>query len=450
MADDVAKYPFSTQFELHILRLAIADPQVMFRIGAYIDPDRLKHNAVAQLMAWAVQYHQEKKIPATALVLEEIGRGIHRSGKLTEAALLDAMETLDEALSLPSGDIPAEFVIDKVLEEARHERLLQALRASVALHEAREYDEISQLVNDAVQIGAVDTSPGTDAFTTIAQRTANRQNPQHQSNRRLRTGLHELDADLGGLAPGELGVVMAPPKFGKSMFLNTVAYYTVSVGGTVVYISLEMSEEELLDRFDAAVSRVTIKRLSEQATLVEQRVQAFQQATAVGAPLGCGQFVVKFFPSNSVSARDLDHYLQSLRTSQGIHPTLVIVDSGDFCVPSFGRGRNDNSYETLGAVYTELKGLAGKWQVPVWTGSWTTRESVEKTNIGMNDVSSSFKKVGVSDVGLAICGTEEEREAHQLRIHVAYSRFAGMGGMYGPYMNRFDIGLLCDLDTDDE
>lgn len=64
----------------------------------------------------------------------------------------------------------------------------------------------------------------------------------------LRFGIREIDAYTRGVHPGELAVVGAPPKTGKSYFLDRVALSDWQSGRVPVLFTLENSVEMTLDR----------------------------------------------------------------------------------------------------------------------------------------------------------------------------------------------------------
>lgn len=70
-------------------------------------------------------------------------------------------------------------------------------------------------------------------------------------------GLGLVDAQTGGLMPGELAVVGAVSKTGKSMFLFHVAAQVAKQGHKVIVFTLEMSIQEVQLRLDAMFSGVS-------------------------------------------------------------------------------------------------------------------------------------------------------------------------------------------------
>lgn len=74
-------------------------------------------------------------------------------------------------------------------------------------------------------------------------------------------GLAELDDHTSGLLPGELAIVSAYAKTGKSFWLPFVATSLRRAGHTPIIFTLELSKEEMEDRVDAFASGVSYDRL---------------------------------------------------------------------------------------------------------------------------------------------------------------------------------------------
>jgi replicative DNA helicase len=89
-------------------------------------------------------------------------------------------------------------------------------------------------------------------------------------------GEEKVDTYTGGVRPGELAVLAAGPKVGKSWMLAHIAYNHWKVGNPTTLFSLEMSVEEMMERIavlatniDARAWQQGISTPSEVATVTE-------------------------------------------------------------------------------------------------------------------------------------------------------------------------------------
>lgn len=70
-----------------------------------------------------------------------------------------------------------------------------------------------------------------------------------QAHLGLQTGIADLDDVLLGLRPGELFIIGARPSKGKTAVAMQIALNVARMGGSSLFVSLEMSREELVERF---------------------------------------------------------------------------------------------------------------------------------------------------------------------------------------------------------
>jgi replicative DNA helicase len=75
------------------------------------------------------------------------------------------------------------------------------------------------------------------------------------------TGFKTMDDATGGLQNGQLIVIVAPPKTGKSTLALQIAQNVHAKGKTPMFQSFEMSNSEQLSRYDAMKARISHTRL---------------------------------------------------------------------------------------------------------------------------------------------------------------------------------------------
>jgi len=91
-------------------------------------------------------------------------------------------------------------------------------------------------------------------------------------------GLTDLDEKVGGLHKGELVVIAAEPSHGKSAFVVNAVKNLADKGCKVVYFSLEMKSEQIVERFLTNICEIDNQdlRFGRALHLVEQRESVFK------------------------------------------------------------------------------------------------------------------------------------------------------------------------------
>ncbi len=182
------------------------------------------------------------------------------------------------------------------------------------------------------------------------------------------TGFEKLDNLLSGLQPSDLVILAARPSMGKTSFAldiarNAAVQHKVPVG----IFSLEMSNQQLIDRFIAAEAHVDLwklrtGRLSENSNDFVRINDAL--ARLAEAPI----YIDDAATSNVLQMRAMARRLQS-EANLG----LIIIDYLQLMQP---RQHTDNMVQQVTEISRSLKQLARELNVPVLALSQLNR-SVE-------------------------------------------------------------------------
>ena len=100
-----------------------------------------------------------------------------------------------------------------------------------------------------------------DVHKNISQflHTINKNSSDHT---KILSGFWELDNTTYGFRNGELIIVAGRPSMGKTSFAINIAYYNIFNLQAPVYIfSLEMSKNEILDKFISLISNISIQKI---------------------------------------------------------------------------------------------------------------------------------------------------------------------------------------------
>ena len=79
--------------------------------------------------------------------------------------------------------------------------------------------------------------------------------------RLLKTGIDAVDEIIGGINPTDLTVIAGRPAMGKTEFALTITRNVAKANGNVLFFSLEMGNNQLMDRIISAETGVSVKKL---------------------------------------------------------------------------------------------------------------------------------------------------------------------------------------------
>ena len=150
-----------------------------------------------------------------------------------------------------------------------------------------------------------------------------------------------------------------------------------------------------------------------------------------------GKLIIKYYPTRSASVNTLSAHLKQMEI-QEIKPDVVIVDYADILKPTtFYKEKRHATGET----YEHLRGMAGEFEIPVWTASQANRSSLEEEVIDATKVAEAYSKVMIADFVVSVSRKVEDKIANTSRFHVIKNRF-GIDGITFPSSMNTNIGKI--------
>ena len=118
---------------------------------------------------------------------------------------------------------------------------------------------------------------------------------------------------------------------------------------------------------------------------------------------------------------------------------MVILDYADLLRDTGKQTREVR--HALGNIYEDLRGLAGEFQIPIWTASQANRSALDEDVIEAQKVSESYQKVMTADFVMSLSRKVEDKIGNTGRFHVIKNRF-GIDGVTYPSTINTNIGLV--------
>lgn len=194
---------------------------------------------------------------------------VDAAGQRVDPRTLDLPATargyLIDLMTMDCHPILAQQYAEKVVEAAQRRRMVNASIAIRQLAEnAHDVGEAMADARSAVEDAAstvVDDEAGIDAADLFTKTLDELENPIRDPG--VLTGWPDLDDYMGGMRPGQVTVVGARPKFGKSVIASNIAMAAARAGVGVHFASLEMTDFEVMSRMISAQAKINLKSLME-------------------------------------------------------------------------------------------------------------------------------------------------------------------------------------------
>ncbi|WWT39340.1 helicase [Microcystis phage Mel-JY01] len=399
MEETFSQYGHS--FQLKVMNCLINDRSYLQQVCDIISSKYFETAAGSWIVEKTLQYFLKYKSAPTYeyFSIEELD--------ITDASLKKMVSDTMEKIKKINANDELQYVKDVSIEFCKNQKMKTAILESVDLLRDGKFEQIKRKVDDALKAGA-DKDIGHEYNTDIVTRYS------EGARVCVPTGWDIID-DLtqGGLANGELGVVIAPAGGGKSWGLVSIAANAILAGKTVVYYTLELNAFYVGRRIDAYLTNIPFQDLNNEEALprIEHQLKNLP-----------GELIIKYYPTGTASVITLQSHIDKC-ISQSKKPDLIIIDYADLLRPQ----KNTEKRLELNDIYQDIRGLAGEYQIPVWTASQSSRSSTEDEVIEGNKVSESYNKVMIADFVMSLSRKTVDKQNGTGRWHIVKNRFGGDG-----------------------
>lgn len=243
-----------------------------------------------------------------------------------------------------------------------------------------------------------------------------------------------LGSVIGPFIQEDFIAVIGPPKSGKTWWLMTIAVQAALQGRHVLYVSLEMSEKQVIRRFWQMLTGTSrygeeapypqfvysedgtaqIADGREQTTRVDASKEGIEKAQAAIRKITRNdKFELRTFPTGTLSVKGLEAELKDMEVYNGWAPEVICVDYAD--IMDLGPGTDER--EKINRTWKALRGLASTRKCMVATVSQTGRATVGgEQDAAENQISEDIRKVAHVTKMITINHTPTEKKRGITRL----------------------------------
>jgi len=303
------------------------------------------------------------------------------------------------------------WLVDQTEKFCKEKAIYNGIMESIGIIEGKDKEKtqnaIPEIMSKALSV-SFDTRVGHDFLEDVDDRYEY----YHRVEEKVPFDLEMFNTiTRGGVRKKTLNVVMAASGVGKSAFLCHHAAACLSQNMNVLYITLEMAEEEIAKRIDANL-------LDSDMHVLEQMPLQQYEAKIENLKKTCrGKLIIKEYPTAAANVTHFRNLLEELKIKKKFVPDVIFVDYLNICsCARFKLGNGMNSYTYVKGIAEELRGLAKQYNVPLWTATQVNREGAKSSDMEMTDTSESFGLPQTADFFVALIENEELAEAGQLMV----------------------------------
>jgi len=400
---DTYNLDFETQVK--ILAMACQDPSFLLQYRECINADFFTQESLVRIAAVILDHFDRYDDAPDRTVIRQMIKDRHNDFDENE------LEALIDALFHPQYD--AGFVRDAVIEFAKRAAWKEHSLRSIDLIESGEWEEkwadIEKGAMDALSIGDPQLSIGYEWRSDLRERILN----LNKKVPRVPTMIRGLDEAInGGLAEGELGIVIAPTSGFKSTLLMNFAA-TALLQNKSVYVSThEIRDVFWGRRLDCRLTGMNFAAMNRNPSMAIKRMETILKKYRA-------KIIIKEFPSGQATWQQVKRNINLWRR-RGYHFDLIIVDYLEELRTTIStRDRHDLS---LKSIAQGLRAIGQELKVPVWTAQQARWQAENRDRADWTYAANSKGTVHVSDVTLTINQTRDEKEANEARLYVTKNR----------------------------
>lgn len=248
----------------------------------------------------------------------------------------------------------------------------------------------------------------------------------------LSTGFRAIDAlNGGGLAKGELGLVVAASGTGKTMVLTNLTTNYVRSGKNVLFIALEELENRMILKFEQSMLRQAKSTILNGSVLNEENYDKMQEFYKKNRAHFGNLFFARYSP-RTVTPAKIEQLISDVKLRMGIELDVVVIDYPDLLRLPQGTG---NESQDGGYLYEEMRRIGQDYNVIMWTASQMNRTAYAATIRTAEHMEGSLRKKNAAELVLTVNQSPEEYNAGFIRLYAdkvrnppegAYDRMVGL------------------------
>ena len=412
-------------FQLQLLNQIIVDKEFAQSIVDVLEPTYFDNKYFRIIVQMVREYYGKYQSTPTFDTLEQITKA-EISQELVLKIVLDTLKQIQEAPF--DGSV---FVQEKALKFCKQQELQKAMDKAqkiITQGDFESYDQVESMVREALQVGERETGV-LDVFNGLDDVL----NDDYRHP--IPMGIAGIDRLLkGGLAKGEIGVILAPTGVGKTTLMTKIANSAFNQGYNVLQIFFEDNVKIIQRKHFTLWTGIEPDNLSLMKEEVMERVQEIQNTME-------NRLIVKKLPSDTMTMNQIKNQVRKM-IADGIKIDMITLDYIDCVVPD---NLKNDEWKAEGSVMRHFEAMCHELNIAGWTATQGNRSSISSEVVTTDQMGGSIKKAQVGHVIISVAKTLQQKEMKLATIAITKSRLGQDGIVFENC--KFDNELLV-IDTE--
>ena len=390
-----------------------------------IDPHYFDNQYFRIICQMIKEFYSKYEHTPTFDTLEQLTKS-EISSPMAQKSILD---TLDQVRTV--SDDGSAYVQEKALKFCKQQELQKVMTKAQSIIDKGDfesYDTLEEMVRGALQVGETDKGT-TDVFFNIDEVM------DDDYRHPIPIGISGIDNLLkGGLAKGEIGVILAPTGVGKSTFTTKIANHAFNLGYNVLQIFFEDNPKIIQRKHFTLWTGVHPDDLSENKIEVVEKIKHIQSTMK-------NKLIMKKLPSDTITMNQIKNQVRKM-IAEGNKVDMIILDYIDCVVPDKNLG---DEWKSEGSVMRGFESMCHELDLAGWTATQGNRSSISSEVVTTDQMGGSIKKAQVGHVIITVAKSLQQKEMNLATIAITKSRIGKDGIVFENC--KFDNGML-EIDTE--
>ena len=412
-------------FQIQLLNQIIVDKDFSQSIIDVISPSYFENKYFKIIIQMVKEYYKKYNHTPSFDTLEQVTKS-ELQQEMASKIVLDMIKKIKDA-PIDGG----EFVQEKALKFCKQEEVIKVMNKAQKIVDGGEfenYDTIEEMFREALQVGEKDTSM-LNVFSNLDQVL------DDDFRHPIPMGIPGIDRLLkGGLAKGEIGVVLAPTGVGKSTLLTKISNHAFNLGYNVLQIFFEDNPKIIQRKHFTLWTKIHPDELSDKKELVMNKVNEIKTTMP-------NELILKKLPSDTVTMSQIKNQIRKM-IADGTKIDMVLLDYIDCVVPDKNLG---DEWKSEGSVMRGFEAMCHELNLVGWTATQGNRNSISAEVVTTDQMGGSIKKAQVGHVIISVAKTLQQKEMKLATIAITKSRIGDDGIVFENC--KFDNGML-EIDTE--
>ena len=412
-------------FQLQLLNNIVLYKDFANSIVDVLEPKYFDNQYFKLIMQMTKEYYHKYEHAPSFSTLEQITKS-EVTSPMAQKMVLDMLNQVKEA-----SNEGHQYVKEKSLKFCKQQELQKVMNKAQKIIDKGDfesYDYLEEMVREALQVGEVDTGTADVFFNLDEVLDDDFRHP-------IPMGIIGIDNLLkGGLAKGEIGVILAPTGVGKTTVLSKISNNAFNLGYNVLQIFFEDNPKIIQRKHFTMWTKIAPDNLSLHRDEVMSKIKQIKE----NAP---NRLILKKLPSDQLTMSQIKNQIRKM-IAEGTKIDMVVVDYIDCIVPDRNLG---DEWKSEGSVMRGFESMCHELDIVGWTATQGNRSSISSDVVTTDQMGGSIKKAQVGHVIISVAKSLQQKEMNLATIAITKSRIGKDGVVFENC--KFDNEML-EIDTD--